>query len=36
MGILQVDFLGWGVSDTMPSDPRYLAMLEKLDLPEKD
>jgi TolB-like protein/tetratricopeptide (TPR) repeat protein len=36
MGILQVDFLGWGVSDTMPSDPRYLALLEQLDMPERD
>jgi TolB-like protein/Tfp pilus assembly protein PilF len=36
MGIFQIDFLGWGVSDTMPTDPRYLAMLEELDFPNND
>jgi TolB-like protein len=33
MGIFQIDFPGWDVSDTMPTDPRYLALLEKLGLP---
>ena len=33
MGIFKVDYLGWAISDTMPTDPRYLALLEKLDLP---
>ena len=33
MGIFKIDYLGWAISDTMPTDPRYLALLEKLDLP---
>ena len=33
VGIFQIDYLGWAVSDTMPTDQRYLALLEKLDFP---
>ena len=33
VSIFQIDYLGWATSDTMPTDPRYLAILEKLDFP---
>lgn len=33
VGIFQIDYLGWATSDTMPKDPRYLAILEKLNFP---
>jgi hypothetical protein len=31
-----LDYLGWGVSGTMATDTRYMALLEKLDLPAHD
>jgi len=33
IGVFQADYLGWAVSDRLPGDPRYLALLERLDLP---
>ena len=35
IGVFQADHLGWAISDTMPGDPRYLALLERLNLPRK-
>jgi len=34
--IFVLDYLGWGVSGTMATDTRYMALLEKLDLPAHD
>jgi len=34
--IFQLDYVGWGVSDTMSRDPRYLAILENLNFPAHD
>jgi len=31
--LFQIDYLGWGISDTMSEDPRYLALLEQIDFP---
>jgi TolB-like protein len=36
MRLFLIDYLGWGVSDRMPTDPRYLAILEKLNFPPRD
>jgi TolB-like protein len=34
--IFVLDYLGWGVSGTMATDPRYMATLEKLNFPAHD
>ena len=34
--IFVLDYLGWGVSDTMAMDPRYMAILENLNFPAHD
>jgi len=34
--LFSIDYLGWGISDTMPTDPRYLTLLDKLDFPPHD
>ena len=36
VSIFQIDYLGWATSETMPSDTRYLAILEKLDFPARN
>ena len=34
--IFVLDYLGWGVSGTMATNPRYMALLEKLNFPAHD
>ena len=36
MRLFLIDYLGWGISARMPTDPRYLAILEKLNFPPRD
>jgi TolB-like protein len=34
--LFTIDYLGFGISDTLPKDPRYLALLEQLNFPPHD
>jgi len=34
--LFTIDYLGFGTSDTLPKDPRYLALLEQLHFPPHD
>ncbi len=34
--IFILDYLGWGVSDSMATNPRYMAILEKMNFPAHD
>jgi hypothetical protein len=36
MQIFLLDYLGWGVSKDMPTNPRYLSILKELDFPPHD
>jgi TolB-like protein/tetratricopeptide (TPR) repeat protein len=35
VGAFRADHLGWATSNSMPTDPRYLALLEELDFPKE-
>lgn len=34
--IFAIDYLGWGISDTMPTDRRFLALLNEIGFPPHD